>query len=421
MRLKLQEFHMSITKTGSDQAILKSEPIFPAMQLEMERLDRKLSKNILVNQKNLENYQTNIHTEIKAMEKVFDNRFNDFYTNAGITIASASIFITIIIALLAYIGRTYIKGKTDSLIDKEIDKAKKEFENEMQNKINEFSEKTENKLSELDKKIELVIEESKQKAEREIKKAIEIAKTKELEKMTPLEKEIVKDATKEIEKKPEKEYSADEYFMMGYQSFLEARNKGADKFYQKAIKFYKKAIELEPSMAVAYANLGASYIGLSNYKESNFFSQKAIELDPNMAMAYANLGTAYIGLNDYKEGKEFLLKALELNPQISGAFNSLGYLNNKLGRYEEAIKFHLKAIKLDSNNPNPVFNLACVYSLKKDKDSTLKYLEQAIDNGYVKLKVIEEDSDLDFIREAAPEEYQRIIEKLKSKLEEKEE
>jgi tetratricopeptide (TPR) repeat protein len=364
---------MSVTNAGSPQTIPKPESISPTIQLEMERLDRKLSEKILVNEKNLENYKTNIQTEIQSVEKVVNTSFNQLYW-----------FVTIILALLGIGGYIFIKKSIKSLIskkiNKEIDKAKKEFESEMQNKMDEFSEKTENKLSALDKKIELVIEELKQKAEREIKKGIEIVKTKKLEEMTPLEKEIVEEAAKEIEKKPEKEYSAGDYFMRGYQVFIEGK-------YEEAENFYKKVIELAPNMTHAYINLGATYLKLGNYKAAKKFSQKAIDLNPYKAIAYSNLGGAYIKLGNYKEGME------KLNT----------------------------AIKLDQNLSRAYYNLSCAYSLiKKDKTKALKYLGLAVDKGYDNLKNIEQDSDLDFIRETAAEEYRRIIEKLKSKLKEKE-
>jgi hypothetical protein len=56
------------------------------------------------------------------------------------------------------------------------------------------------------------------------------------------------------------------------------------------------------------------------------------------------------------------------------------------------------------------YNLACVYSLKKDKYNALEYFRTAVEKGFNDLANIKKDTDLDFIRNE--EEFKKIIDKL---------
>ncbi|MCB9034802.1 MAG: transglutaminase domain-containing protein [Chitinophagales bacterium] len=58
------------------------------------------------------------------------------------------------------------------------------------------------------------------------------------------------------------------------------------------------------------------------------------------------------------------------------------------------------------------YNFACLYSLINDKPMALKYLQMSIDNGYIDYTNIQEDTDLDNIRNEA--EFTKIITQLKS-------
>ncbi len=347
---------MSVTNKGSTPIPPKSEQNSLAVQLEMERLEGRLSERIKTNENNLKNYKEIVKVETDAVKEIVSNRLTDLQWSVGI-----------ILALVGIIGYKFIKDAIDSLVSKEVKKA-----------IDNADEKFENKIDELDKQIKSVIGELREKGEREIKKGIDIVKNKAIRKMTPLEKEIVEDAAKEIEKKPEKEYSAEENTKLCYRFLIQKK-----------------------------------------YKEAEKFCRKAIELDPQNAIAHNYVGVVYNSLGNYEEAKNFCQKAIDLDSYLSSAYDNLGYALNKLGKYDEAIESHKKANALDPNDSNPYYNLACAYSFKEDKDNALKCLEQAIDKGCDTLKHIEEDSDLDFIRDT--KEYNRIIEKLKNKLKDKRE
>jgi hypothetical protein len=50
------------------------------------------------------------------------------------------------------------------------------------------------------------------------------------------------------------------------------------------------------------------------------------------------------------------------------------------------------------NKAPGLYNLACAYSLKKQKKKALKYLRMAVDEGFTNRNHMEKDKDLDYIR-----------------------
>lgn len=91
-------------------------------------------------------------------------------------------------------------------------------------------------------------------------------------------------------------------------------------------------------------------------------------------------------------------------------WHNKGYALHNLGRHEEALKAYEKAIEIKPDDHNAWYNLACSYSLKKEKDNALKSLRKAIENGFNDLSHIRQDKDLDFIRNE--DEFKKIIDKL---------
>ena len=83
------------------------------------------------------------------------------------------------------------------------------------------------------------------------------------------------------------------------------------------------------------------------------------------------------------------------------------------GDYANAIKTYQEILTATDNKDTKAmayYNLACTYSLMKEKAPALEYLEKSIKNGYDNRESIENDKDLDFLR-AMPE-YKTIIDSI---------
>jgi len=125
--------------------------------------------------------------------------------------------------------------------------------------------------------------------------------------------------------------------------------------------------ERERRMGIFHYNEGNKFFKDKNYNEAIIRYQKAIQHHKGFQEAIINLSSAYM------KNKEFD-KALE---------------TLKAGQ-----KQFPKAALID-------FNLACYYSLTQNLESGLSALKTAVDKGYKQFKQIENDPDLQNLRNSA--------------------
>ena len=92
-------------------------------------------------------------------------------------------------------------------------------------------------------------------------------------------------------------------------------------------------------------------------------------------------------------------KHLELNPDDARAVNLKAGALGHIGEKEEAIKWATKATVIDPDNPSVLYNVACLYANIKEFDRAIDCLEQSIDAGMAHREWIENDPDLDPLRD----------------------
>jgi tetratricopeptide (TPR) repeat protein len=80
--------------------------------------------------------------------------------------------------------------------------------------------------------------------------------------------------------------------------------------------------------------------------------------------------------------------------------------------YEKALSELKQALAIDPGNKIGLYNAACCYSLLKKTEKAILFLQKSIDAGFVDWRHIENDKDLDNIRD--DERYKEIIKKLKA-------
>ncbi len=102
---------------------------------------------------------------------------------------------------------------------------------------------------------------------------------------------------------------------------------------------------------------------------------------------------------------------LEKYPSYVECLMLLGNAYTANGMYENGLKVDLKLARLRPDDPLVCYNLACSYSLLGRYKRALEFLGKAIDLGYDDLHHLEDDSDLDSLREE--DDYKILIDKLK--------
>jgi tetratricopeptide (TPR) repeat protein len=92
-------------------------------------------------------------------------------------------------------------------------------------------------------------------------------------------------------------------------------------------------------------------------------------------------------------------KATEADPAFGRAWHMLGYSLHAAGKLDEALKYHLKATEFQDVAPVATYNVACVHSLKGDKDKAFEWLGKAVTMGFGDGAQLQGDSDFDNIRD----------------------
>jgi len=153
----------------------------------------------------------------------------------------------------------------------------------------------------------------------------------------------------------------------------------------ESVQEFKTAIRLTP---FAYPdcenNLGNALNALGQFAEAVPHYTKAAEnlLRPrDQAIAFVNLGNTYIALSQPELAYRSYLRATQLRPDYAPAYNNLGGLLNQAGKLDLAATAYELALKYASVFPQAEVNLGNVYlKLGKPELATPHYLNATREN-----------------------------------------
>jgi serine/threonine-protein kinase len=151
---------------------------------------------------------------------------------------------------------------------------------------------------------------------------------------------------------------------------------------------YEKAVELDPTFALAYAQLSRAHLStywryydrseeregrLARAKEA---VDKALQLNPNLAEVRMALGHYYYqGLLDYDRALEQFAIARRSQPNSSDILSWIGYVQRRQGNFEQALANIKKASELD---PLRGFGLGETYALLRMYPEAEQSLERTL-------------------------------------------
>lgn len=155
------------------------------------------------------------------------------------------------------------------------------------------------------------------------------------------------------EKAPANDVEAYRLFLQGRQWYIRYTRKAVD----RATDYFERAIALDPTFALAYANLAMVYTEFAEagtiapdvaYQRAEELARKAMQLDPELGAAYCTMGHLKgIREFDWTGAEQHFKRSLELNPNSSDTYDLYGRLCTALGRYGEALVLHDRARELD--------------------------------------------------------------------------
>lgn len=135
----------------------------------------------------------------------------------------------------------------------------------------------------------------------------------------------------------------------------------------------------------------------------------AIALNPDYAYSYQGRGDMYMRKGDKSAAEADYRKVVELDTAATGG-NCAQFALLALGEKSRAVAF-MDSILANSGDASNYYDATCLYARIGDRTKSLNYLKEALMRGYNRLAQIENDDDLDCLREMP--EYKAVIEEYK--------
>ncbi len=115
--------------------------------------------------------------------------------------------------------------------------------------------------------------------------------------------------------------------------------------------------------------------------------------------------------NDHEFEIRFFETVLKRDPRYADVIEILGGLYTKHGRIADGLRMDRRLVRLLPDNPTAHYNLACSLALVKRKADALKSLRQAVSLGYRDFDWMQQDPDLEGLKDHP--EFQTLLDQLK--------
>ncbi len=195
-----------------------------------------------------------------------------------------------------------------------------------------------------------------------------------------------------------------------------------DEQYAEAERAFEQAIHLNPRLFEAYYFYGRYFYGRncrdqSKWERAAELFEKAAEVRPEDYQAACFLASALGATNRkadsdaaYCEALKRVQKHLEFNPDDARALYMRAHALMSLGEREQAFEWAQRALSIDPEDSLVLYNVACIYSIARNVDEGIRYLEKSVDAGFAFRHGIENDIDFESIRDHPR--YQALIKRL---------
>jgi serine/threonine protein kinase/Flp pilus assembly protein TadD len=201
----------------------------------------------------------------------------------------------------------------------------------------------------------------------------------------------------------------------------------------------RKALELEPELAEAHVARGLAVSLSKKYDEAEHEYESAMRLDPKLfeaayffararlaqgqpaeavklferasslrpedfqsvyflAQASKSRGMDADAKSYYRRALQLIEERLELNPDDVRALILAAGALASLGEQNKALDFIGRALEVDPDDPGIFYNIACSYANLDKPEDALSALERAVEKGYARKDWMDNDPDLEPIR-----------------------
>jgi tetratricopeptide (TPR) repeat protein len=166
--------------------------------------------------------------------------------------------------------------------------------------------------------------------------------------------------------------------------------------YDKARVNFEAALKLNPKYSEAYNNLGTLAHSQGDLGRAEKMYRKSLKLKPEAANTWQNLGTLYYAAHKFKKGDEAYKRALAIDPNVLEASMHRGILARSKTNSVSEIHYHL----------------AMTYAQAGSKQLAIRYLQQAITEGFHDRSRLLHDKEFADLRTS--ETFLKIVDDLKN-------
>jgi tetratricopeptide (TPR) repeat protein len=137
-----------------------------------------------------------------------------------------------------------------------------------------------------------------------------------------------------------------------YDLYVEASGLDEDpSSYDKAEDLYGRAIRLDPTLAIAYTNLGNIRFRRGDEAGAEGLYERAIQIDPRQPEAHYNLGYVMLERGNAQRATSHFERALEGDPRFADAHFNLAMAWEQLGERSRARPHWKKYLELEPKGP----------------------------------------------------------------------
>jgi adenylate cyclase len=179
--------------------------------------------------------------------------------------------------------------------------------------------------------------------------------------------------------------------------------------HEDAEREFRRAIELDPTLFEAYYFFARDYYAHGKLDRAVYWFQKACEARPEDYQAPTLLGSALRGLGlkaksdeAYRNSVERGLQHLEVHPGETRALYFGAVALSQLGeRKEQALEWAERALAMDPEEPQVLYNVACVYALQGLPEKAIDCLARTLPHGDLWRGWMANDPDLASLHDRA--------------------
>jgi ribonuclease-3 len=172
-------------------------------------------------------------------------------------------------------------------------------------------------------------------------------------------------------------YAAAQKFVLKH--FIPRMEESFMELHEKGLLAVEEKLRDRPNDHNFLTQKGNILCGLKRYKEALEVLEKALSIKPNNEKTLFGKFDCLAEIGNYEVGLITVDKIISINPEYSLIWVHRGDMLRSLGRTEEALEAYLTAIEYQSYDPDALFEIAKIYSSKKDKEESLLYLEKALE------------------------------------------